>query len=48
MSYFLVMENNQKPEWFELADKDQPVSRLIRITLDSEAGRKKVTATICP
>ena len=21
------MENNQKPEWFELADNDQPVSR---------------------
>jgi len=24
------MENNQKPEWFELADKDQPVSRLMK------------------
>jgi len=21
------MENNQKPEWFELADNDQPVNR---------------------
>jgi len=24
------MENNQKPEWFELADNDQPVSRPLR------------------
>jgi hypothetical protein len=27
MSYFLDMENNQKPEWFELAENDQPVNR---------------------
>ena len=26
MGYFLLMENNQKPEWFELADNDQLVS----------------------
>jgi len=24
------MENNQKPEWFELADNDQPVSRRLK------------------
>jgi len=24
------MENNQKPEWFELADNDQPVSRPLK------------------
>ena len=24
------MENNQKPEWFELADNDQPVSRPVK------------------
>jgi hypothetical protein len=27
MGYFLHMENNQKPEWFELADNDQPADR---------------------
>ena len=27
MSYFQDMENNQKPEWFELAENDQPVNR---------------------
>ena len=30
MSYFLLMENNQKPEWFELADNDQPVNRTMK------------------
>jgi hypothetical protein len=24
------MENNQKPEWFELADNDQPISRPLK------------------
>ena len=24
------MENNQKPEWFELADNDQPTSRPLK------------------
>ena len=27
MGYFLAMENNQKPEWFELAENDQPAKR---------------------
>ena len=27
MGYFLAMENNQKPEWFKLAENDQPVNR---------------------
>ena len=27
MGYFLHMENNKKPEWFELADNDQPADR---------------------
>ena len=30
MGYFLAMENNKKPEWFELADNDQPASRPIK------------------
>ena len=30
MGYFLDMENNQKPEWFELAENDQPVSRPLK------------------
>ena len=30
MGYFLAMENNQKPEWFELADNDQPVNRPLK------------------
>ncbi|MCX6456454.1 MAG: hypothetical protein NTV90_02475 [Actinobacteria bacterium] len=30
MSYFLEMENNQKPEWFELAENDQPVNRPLK------------------
>ena len=30
MSYFLDMENNQKPEWFELAENDQPVNRPLK------------------
>ena len=30
MRYFLDMENNQKPEWFELAENDQPVSRPLK------------------
>jgi len=30
MGYFLLMENNQKPEWFELAENDQPVSRPLK------------------
>ena len=27
MGCFLAMENNQKPEWFKLAENDQPVNR---------------------
>jgi len=27
VGYFLHMENNKKPEWFELADNDQPEDR---------------------
>lgn len=30
MSQFLELENNQKPEWFELAQNDQPVSRPLK------------------
>ena len=30
MGYFLLMENNQKPEWFELAENDQPAKRPIK------------------
>jgi len=30
MGYFLDMENNQKPEWFELAENDQPVKRPLK------------------
>jgi hypothetical protein len=30
MGYFLAMENNQKPEWFELAENDQPAKRPIK------------------
>jgi hypothetical protein len=36
VDYFLLMENNQKPEWFELADNDQIVSR---------ESKKKVSAS---
>jgi hypothetical protein len=27
MGYFLLMEHNQKPEWFELVENDQPTTR---------------------
>ena len=30
MGCFLAMENNQKPEWFELAENDQPAKRPIK------------------
>ena len=30
MGCFLVMENNQKPEWFKLAENDQPVNRPLK------------------
>ena len=31
------MENNQKPEWFELADNDQPVSRKSKSKVSASA-----------
>ena len=37
MGYFLLMENNQKPEWFELADNDQPVSRKSKSKVSASA-----------